>query len=120
MTTHMKVGPKTKLSISLATLALIAGAIWQTAVVASSYKQIILSNATAIVLLTKALQLSNIDDETGDLKRERRSIKAKMALVDNNPRLLAEYDDQIEEINDELERNGILRTCIVETEGPCK
>lgn len=117
--TLLAIGPKTKISLRLATLITAAAFIWQAAVVADSYRDIILSNSEAVQILTKALQLSNLDDEIGDLKRERRVIKAKMTQT-SNQELLHEYKDQIEEITDSIVDAEKIRECIVSTAGPCE
>ena len=109
---------KTKISIGASSIAGIVFFIWQAAVIADDYRDMIMSNvaavaanAAAVQMLSRSLRLSSLRDEVADAKRERRTIKVRMAREDNE----AVFDllaDQVEEINDDIESYEKIIKCI--------
>jgi hypothetical protein len=100
---------KTKISIGLTSVITAGAFIWQAAVIADEYRDMVLSNtaavaanAEAVQLLSRSLRLSSLRDELADTKRERRDTKVRMAR-EENPAVIDLLAEQVEELNDVIE-----------------
>lgn len=115
----MEIGKNTKVTVSLGVLAALVVSVWRISVAADHYRDLIMANATSVAVLTKALRLAGLDDEIGDLKRERRVISAKIQTTESGA-LLNEYQRQVQEIADAISEREQVRQCVVDDKEPCE
>jgi hypothetical protein len=112
----MEIGKNTRLTVSLGTLAAVLAFGWTGFRTADAYMDMITANAESVQILKAGLRLNTLDDQIGDLKRERRAIREKLRELDEQIES-QEYDGylgDIDEIEDELERLIEIRKCVVE------
>lgn len=104
MELHKDATVRISLGLIAALLVWVSGATWK----AYGYVTTIAANTMAIQQVATSLELGRVNDEIGDLRKERRDLKRKYGRDPDNELL----SEQLDEIADEIEELEHQRDCI--------
>ena len=114
----MELSKNTKLTASIGTIVGVVAFMWASFQTADAYIDMIVTNAESVQILKAGLRLNTLDDQIGDLKRERREVREKIRELDpvTDDADIDAYEGDIDEIEDELERLIHIRECVIKME----
>lgn len=102
----------TMISMSIASLLSMGGGLWFTIEKVQGAFEQLNTNTKSIQVIVTSLELTRIDQQLNDFKRERRNLNRDLRADPINDLLL----DQLDELNDAIENTLLIRACVIDSQ----